>query len=912
MPTLQEPIAVFTQSKNLFNSIKRYLQFVHNVNPEQIIEIDLNQVNDQLGESNKILFDIDSLVDNNERFSSEALLKLFSYKELDELKILFFSSSDRPCLSRKESSDKHSSLNLFIDKFNQEYQGNYGEIFSEECIVPSLQLTTKIPDLLHDRIKPVTNNFKDVFEILNDLELESSEKEDILQRVGKTDYDLNHNLDRDKMRKGSFHSAGSNEKQLLMQMVSDLIVEKINFDQKINKGKGELDILWLENNPQGSVFETNTRFDKLKQCKNALNWTFRYFPGTNIYLRNNAFDELYREIDRNKAGTIKYSEKLPLKTEDPEQTDSSENEVNSDVIDFILLDIFLDENRDGEDFIELFMKKYPEKPIVILSSSEDYELIEKCLSKGADFYVNKRFIFNLPLFFHKVYKKYGELIWLKLDEPYKHKLLGNVRYWMHHKDYLWYGDKCYHMIDHSFKHTYDNWKHTNQIMPLSLSILESKKEEQENNTLYDIKQSDIYCFSLATWLHDIGHKGNKNYSEAYQIRDNHGFISGEIVVKHPDLFNIIEGEGRMYDEHYKKIEFPHGPSNVPITQFILERKKYNGRAALSNLEKTALYCIYHKSNGPLTREKGEEMVSSGKFIPKEFFTNSDNSGGKLITLEDILDERLDENESEKQKFLGLITFFRFIDGLDIHDVRVGDPTEKNFKSNVIEQDKNYYLKKLKEEVDLINDRVAGDNPALALQVYNQLYQSPVEKIGKGEFKMDPEFRSFIEKQLGRLDNYWMILNYAQFISVQDGHFDLHSCVKDINIQTRYDEDAKMDMINITYTINSNFDLKWLAETKLREMRKNPASILEKLFGDKGKLPYTLNELEEGASYLNPFLNLEKGIFVTLQVPGNKSLAQPDETIKKAQLDKAKQTNETFIRKIFLKEGQLVSKDFKEL
>ena len=66
---------------------------------------------------------------------------------------------------------------------------------------------------------------------------------------------------------------------------------------------------------------------------------------------------------------------------------------------------------------------------------------------------------------------------------------------MHHKDFLWYGDKCYHMINHSYEHIIDNWKLTNQLFPVINKL--------------SISDNDLYSFCMAMWLHDIGHKGNE-------------------------------------------------------------------------------------------------------------------------------------------------------------------------------------------------------------------------------------------------------------------------------------------------------------------------------------------------------------------------------------------------------------------
>jgi CheY-like chemotaxis protein len=918
-------IAIYTKDENIFNSIRRYLHFVCTCDAESIVnykeEKKLISNNDKGYEN--IIFELDNCYEDNnkdELNSKLSLLRFLSGNEAKELNILFFSSYDKNNFYSDQQNEK-SSVDFFFGKCIKEYNDTD---FLKENFVSSLELPEKLKDfaeqIKENKVKQIENIYKNTYNILEDFSpgFKPGEKEEILRRVSQIDYDTCDDITREKARKGSFHGAKDNEEKLLMQMLADLLVEKMYFEKHICNGKKTMNILWLENNPDGEInLSVKDKEGNNWKSKSALKWTMEHFPGSDIYLRKDEFDDLFQKIGE--------SEGKDFKIDKLEKFNNRKNDRNIKIneIDFLIFDVYLGEDKDGDDFVELFTKRYPEIPILILSGSEDFDLVEKCLDKGADFYLNKKFIFSLPLFLHRVYNKYGKLIWLNAGDTYKRKLLGRVRYWMHHKDFLWYGDKCYHMIDHGFKHTYDNWKHTNQLLPIVLENIKSFNLQNAKKKS-PIEEHEIYSFSLAMWLHDIGHKGNENYSEAYQIRDNHSFISGELVINNPELFKIIENGDNKYDTYYKKIKFPHGPCKVPVSQFIMERPEYDSDAklfdkGLSNLERVALFCIYHKSNAPLTRKGGVEMLSSGRFIPKEFFINSDNTKGNLVTMEDILNNRLngDNAEGEKQKILSLMTLFRFIDGLDIHDVRVGDITEKDLKLHVINQDKRYYLKKLKEEVDYICEKIAGDSPALALQIYTQLYQIPVEKIGKGEFKVDSQYREFVEKQIGKIDNYWMILNYAQFISVQDGHFDLHSCVKDINIQTRFDNQKNADLINIIYTINNEIDLKWLTKTKVREMRVEPMSILEKLFGDKDKklLPYTLNELKESAEYLEDYLNLKEGLFVTLHVPANKPTDKEtkklveDLKLSDAQEDKAEVL--TFVRKFKLENCALKISDLKD-
>ena len=62
----------------------------------------------------------------------------------------------------------------------------------------------------------------------------------------------------------------------------------------------------------------------------------------------------------------------------------------------------------------------------------------------------------------------------------------------------------------------------------------------------------LYAFSMAIWLHDIGHKGTHRYGEPHLIRETHGIISGEIILSLPESFEI-ENEDNNNNHVYKDL-----------------------------------------------------------------------------------------------------------------------------------------------------------------------------------------------------------------------------------------------------------------------------------------------------------------------------------------------------------------------
>ena len=318
----------------------------------------------------------------------------------------------------------------------------------------------------------------------------------------------------------------------------------------------------------------------------------------------------------------------------------------------------------------------------------------------------------------------GSLISLIEDSMLQRSLLGNIRYWKHKKNYLWFGDKCYHMIDHGFNHILDDWNIANSIL-FPILKYEIREQDYRFGDLCISKDELLYAFSMAIWLHDIGHKGNHRYGEPHLIRETHGIISGELILSKPDSFGImIKREKEI--EIYRELLFPAGKEKKPVTQLILEQVER--KKSITILEMIALFTIYHKSNSPLREREYYEMVQKNKFIPRDFFFNCNPNNG-VITLESILDKL--PSSSFKEDFFSLVALFRFIDGLDIKVTRVGDPNERELKLWVIQRDLEYNFRRLEVLAERMADKVAENQFHRELFIKN-FYLDVKEKVEKKE------------------------------------------------------------------------------------------------------------------------------------------------------------------------------------
>ena len=655
-----------------------------------------------------------------------------------------------------------------------------------------------------------------------------------------------------RKREQIFHQYGT--KSLLFVQFVDLIAAHVKkkFLESVSNGNNTLEILLIENHPERKLEEIDVRFkgvfkNKDFSIKHALKIIGESFEGYKFYLRENEFHQLYNDLKKEAEEGIrkKYGKKeYWIGVEDLEKR---KMEIPLDSLSLVLVDIHLnlkEEGFDGLEFVSLFKSYFPHVPIFILSGIDDYEAIRKAMNSGTEYYILKSQIFSLPYVYYSYIESVGNIINFISDSELKKSLIGNIRYWNFKKHLLWDGDKCYHMIDHSFNHTSDVWKIMNEIL---FSVLVEKGREfvlpegEENRFLY--------ALSMAIWLHDIGHKGTERYGEAYQIRDNHGYISAELILKNPELYGIEDDDPD--GNYYKDIKFH--PTHPGAAIEILY-KRVRKRRKLSIAEIIALLAIFHKSNTPLTESDYYFLASNPhKFIPIDYFEGGERKADRIIYLERIVNEwepecRKGEKKENREKLLQLASLFRLVDGLDTKRSRVGDITEMALKKNVIREDKEYEISKIRKEVEnLARFCKSPSEEAVFVKVFFEMVR---EKIEKGEIVKMEQLESMVtDKRV--LEDYILHVNYASFIAVQPGHFSLHSSIDEIEIN--YEGNERFQFVLIT-----NKDKEELEKESVLERGREEETLFDRLIG---KSCYVLSELNSGKRFLK---NLIREVAVILQ------------------------------------------------
>ncbi|MCD6101158.1 MAG: response regulator [Candidatus Marinimicrobia bacterium] len=606
----------------------------------------------------------------------------------------------------------------------------------------------------------------------------------------------------------------------------------------------EIKLLLIDNNPGQFLANMDERYKFLDMKLNEVFLLFKPVIKTYIFDGNAGskdFKWFLKDLKERKEN--KKSLSLPCKKC---SEGASFEETNIEEFDAILVDMYLNSGQpDGLEILHQLTEVYPQIPAFVLSVSDDFALIRRAIQRGADYYIIKNQVFSVPYVLWDYIRSIGEILEhfgdtngdteekVKLSKEYYKNLLGSIRYWHFKKNLLWFGDKCYHMIEHSFDHTLDDWKHLNQVV-VPLISKRNKKEffkKCRDGEKKELTDDLLYSFCMATWLHDIGHKGTTHYGDPHLIRDNHGYIAGELILKYPEVFRIKDK-----DDYYKELDF----SKVSAVEALYRRKEITKKEKLTISEMIALIAIYHKSNAPIDQESFHRLWSNPrKRIPLDYYKNKEPKYENILTLEKILEER---DSERKERILTLTALFRFIDSIDLRVIRVGDITERELKKIVIENDKKYQYYKLAREVKSLSRHYTETTAESALFV-KSFYDDPIDEIEKGEFVSLGLSKELI-KDPEILANYESLIDYAAFIALQPDHFDLHSSVKEMRFE--YIGDS-----HLSITLITDKDEEWLNEHKVRERGSEKQTIYDRLIGEDN---YIFREIKDVRKYLKCFFS----------------------------------------------------------
>lgn len=674
------------------------------------------------------------------------------------------------------------------------------------------------------------NPFQNISALKRTLKINEWDLKDIYTEISKVAMEGENRLKR-------FHGISSEEENMRKHVFIECCLE--NIYALLEKGKWTCKkVLWIENKPDDVKVLKDINDNTIKSfLKKYFNYKFE------IKQTSDDIKSCYKELQNHSKDYEKY--------------------------DLILIDIFLgeDEKRSGKDFLHVLTHNYPHIPAFILSASEDLETISETIKEGADFYILKKYAASIPHYFRKFYEKIGKIVLLINDNELRRNIVGNIRMWQFDKETLWFGDKCFHMINHTYNHAENDWKLMNQIFPMF-------------HDKFSFKAEDIYCLCMATWLHDIGHVGNEKYGEPHNVRDTHSIISAELILKHPEYYRIFGFEEndkspyRYATFSRPKIILQHireRVSSFNVALVLLENNDSNKSNNIDKnlrrqmiLEEIALMCIYHSSKFPLD-EDDIKRITEKRNLSIECYENLDRKT-EPIHLASIC------SLMKNVTIIKLTAILRFIDSLDHNKNRVGNETTRSIKTETIKRDLRCQLAKLEKVVDLlINFPNVGQEKAKRFRnlFFEQVEQNVIEKNDVPK-KLKQEQRSFIDNYEKMIDttNYDLLLEYIQFICVQDGHFNLHNSIEVINLETSSNDKDKILLDIKIKTLRQEEDLKKIMiknwdEEKAKSFKeymlgiRNKVGVLEKKedgeFKDEG---YIGKELRAARKYIEEFVDID--------------------------------------------------------
>lgn len=148
------------------------------------------------------------------------------------------------------------------------------------------------------------------------------------------------------------------------------------------------------------------------------------------------------------------------------------------------------------------------------------------------------------------------------DPGLRTRVINNIVSYKDESKTIWGFDKLPEMVDHGAEHAENVFRLLDKMLvnfPVNLATL---------------KDEELFCLIMSTWLHDIGRKGPEGFYEFSRHSDvhkKHGVTGGEILAKNYRKFGLYQGEVEPICLIVK-----YHQSKAPLTG---EHKKYLGKDA---------------------------------------------------------------------------------------------------------------------------------------------------------------------------------------------------------------------------------------------------------------------------------------------------------------------------------------------
>lgn len=457
----------------------------------------------------------------------------------------------------------------------------------------------------------------------------------------------------------------------------------------------ELNVLVVDNNLQGLTewAERCSRNHVRVGERLGLPGVFGYLTEANWYVVTKEFFRLRTAAGRNGPDfKAKHARgRLPTERSD------LETEIPWDKIDLVLQDIMLggDTTRfTGLDLVPHYLEACPQALIFLITGMDVESLISSSEVnwKHVDAVIPKRRLEVLWWEYHRCFRRrFGRMFWddwVAADEGEvgianrdgMRALFGSLRKWQIEPAILGHGQGVPEMIDHAERHIGCLWRNVDDFVA---ELLEHGMIHLEHLAL-----EDRMLLAMATWLHDLGHRGDTYTQDSATVRSFHAGISEHLLLKNPEAYGLGWLAERCSDECKGKVA--NGESSPRLK---CRNRLANGWLDVCPLRKVGLLCRHHQSNAPLSKASLEAISRKGKEpSPYTRVRVSDSKDKGANRLRDDLAEWMASHEplwgwvgsqivsladftgKDEHPFLALAGVLRMLDGTQLHRHRVGSPT----------------------------------------------------------------------------------------------------------------------------------------------------------------------------------------------------------------------------------------------
>jgi len=169
------------------------------------------------------------------------------------------------------------------------------------------------------------------------------------------------------------------------------------------------------------------------------------------------------------------------------------------------------------------------------------------------------------------------------------------------------------------------------------------------------------------------------------------------------------------------------------------------------------------------------------------------------------------------------------------------------KKWVIKNDLQYNLGRLKNLVERLSERFSDDPLEKASFVKNFLLDVQSKILNQESIQINALASQL--SQFKEWEEYRVLLSFCYFIGAQEGHFDLHSAVSEIDIEN-------IGGRNFKITLWTEKDEKNLKDKKVFEVGKGTETIFDRLIGKNCYILRELNSGKEGLSNIFDQVTIE--------------------------------------------------------